>query len=160
MDEKTMAAYNAIVKEIQNTPEEASIDYRQMTPPCGLPCFRCAFYFASKNPKLQVLMSETYAIPMEHAACKGCRNEGGKCSHLPMECRLYPCAEDKGIEFCYQCSDFPCDYLHPYADKADLVWHNTKVFNLCLIKKMGLEAWAKDKAHKVRDAYYFGNWTL
>jgi hypothetical protein len=25
---------------------------------------------------------------------------------------------------------------------------------LCLIKKMGLEAWAEDKAKKVRDTYF------
>jgi hypothetical protein len=32
--------------------------------------------------------------------------------------------------------------------------HNTKVFNLCLIKKMGLESWAQTKAQNVRDKYF------
>jgi hypothetical protein len=64
-----------------------------------------------------------------------------------------------GINFCSECSDFPCDYLHPYVDRAE-IWHNTKVFNLCLIKKMGLEDWAKNKAKKARDTYFYGKWSL
>ncbi len=67
--------------------------------------------------------------------------------------------KEKEIEFCCDCSDFPCDFLHPYMENA-IMWHNTKVFNLCLIKKMGLEAWAKNKAGKVLDVYSFGKWTL
>ncbi len=35
-----------------------------------------------------------------------------------------------------------------------------KVFNLCLINKMGLENWAKSKAAKVRDTYFTQPWTL
>jgi len=52
------------------------------------------------------------------ALVEGCRDENGKCAHLPMQCNVYPCAEKKGIKFCYNCSDFPCDHLHPYADQA------------------------------------------
>jgi len=41
----------------------------------------------------------------------------------------------------------PCDHLHPYADMGTTKPHDLKVFNLCLIKKMGLESWAKEKAY-------------
>ena len=33
-------------------------------------------------------------------------------------------------------------------------------FNLCLIKKMGLEAWAKTKAKSVKDTYFRGKFSL
>ena len=62
--------------------------------------------------------------------------------------------------FCCDCSDFPCDYLHPYADQAANVPHNIKVFNLCLIKKLGLETWAKNKAKSVKNVYFKGKWKL
>jgi hypothetical protein len=39
---------------------------------------------------------------------------------------------------------------HPYADQATARPHNTKLFNLCLIKKIGLDQWAKDKALNVK----------
>ena len=75
-------------------------------------------------------------------------------------CRVYRCIESKGIDFCCDCSDFPCDYLHPYADMALEVAHNTKVFNLCLIKRMGLEAWARTKAESVGSTYFNGRLKL
>lgn len=53
-----------------------------------------------------------------------------------------------------------CDHLHPYADLAAQRPHNTKVFNLWLIEKMGLESWAKDKAQSVRDSYFKGKFKL
>lgn len=47
-----------------------------------------------------------------------------------------------------------------YADKAAEVPHNTKVFNLCLIKKMGFGTWAKEKAGKVKRTYFKEKWKL
>lgn len=35
-----------------------------------------------------------------------------------------------------------------------------KVFNLCLIKKMDLEKWAKSKAVEVRHAHFTKPWSL
>jgi len=101
-------------------------------------------------------------IPAEQASCQGCRNEKGTIPFLNMNepCSVYKCTEEKGIDFCYDCSDFPCDHLHPYADKASLLPHNTKVFNLCLIKKMGLETWAETKAKSVKSTYFKGEFKL
>lgn len=79
---------------------------------------------------------------------------------IGLSCNVYPCAEDRGINFCYDCPEFPCDHFHPYADKASQFPHNTKVFNSCLIKKMGLEAWAKEKAKAVKDTYFSGKFRL
>jgi hypothetical protein len=135
------------------------MDYVQMTAPCGLPCFECYLYLANADEQVRAMVSEHLKLPLELSVCKGCRNEDGKCGHHPMACRVYPCAQNKGINFCYECTDFPCDNLHPYVDRAE-IWHNTKVFNLCLIKKMGLESWAKNKAKKARDTYFYGKWTL
>ena len=38
--------------------------------------------------------------------------------------------------------------------------HNTKVFNLCRIKNVGIEKWAKEEAGDILDKYYYGTWTL
>jgi hypothetical protein len=135
------------------------MDYEHMTAPCGLPCFECYLYLANDNEDIRMMVSKELGISPEKASCKGCRNENGRCAHLPTTCRLYPCAEQRGIKHCCDCSDFPCDYLHPYADNAKL-WHNTKVFNLSLIKKMGLKKWAKEKAKNVLQTYSFEKWTL
>jgi hypothetical protein len=139
------------------------MDYRQMTAPCGLDCFNCICYLANDNPDLKPVIAAAFNISSEEAekvVCRGCRNHGGDIPFLPVKCRVYPCVQSKHISFCCECPDFPCDLLHPYADKAAKVPHNTKVFNLCLIKKMGLEEWAKEKAGSVKQTYFNKKWTL
>ena len=132
------------------------MNYQQMTAPCGLDCFNCPMYLAGENKELRTKISENMGIPFERAICLGCRNEKGTIAFLNMTepCNVYKCIEKKGISFCCDCSDFPCDHLHPYADMASQLPHNTKVFNLCLIKKMGLESWAKTKAKSVKHTYF------
>ena len=34
------------------------------------------------------------------------------------------------------------------------------MFNLCLIQKMGLEEWAKEKARQVKNTYFKGKWKI
>ena len=138
------------------------MDYKQMTAPCGLDCFNCPIYLANENEELRTAISKNMGIPYEKAFCIGCRNENGTIPFLNMTepCNVYKCIEKKGIDFCCDCSDFPCDHLHPYADMASQRPHNTKVFNLCLIKRMGLEAWAETRAKSVKDTYFKGKLKL
>lgn len=138
------------------------MDYKHMTAPCGLDCFNCPMYLASEDEDLRKKVSRNMNISLERAMCSGCRGEKGMISFLDMTepCNVYKCIGEKGIDFCYECSDFPCDHLHPYADLASERPHNTKVFNLALIKKMGLEAWAKTKAKSVRSTYFKGKFKL
>ena len=138
------------------------MDYRQMTAPCGLDCFNCPMYLANENEKLRTAIANNIGIPFEKAVCKGCRNENGTIPFLGMTepCNVYKCIEKKGISYCCDCSDFPCDHLHPYAEMAAQRPHNTKVFNLCLIKKMGLESWAATKAKSVKDTYFKGEFKI
>jgi len=132
------------------------MNYKWMTAPCGLDCFNCLMYLANENEDLRTKIAEYRGIPLEQAVCQGCREEAGKPDFLNWTepCNVYRCITKRKLDFCYQCSDFPCDNLHPYADRASEVPHNTKVFNLCLIKKMGLESWAKTKAKDVKHTYF------
>ena len=138
------------------------MDHREMTAPCGLDCFNCPMYLAKDNPDLQEKIAATIGLPPEKAYCDGCRPQGGAIANLGRTepCNAYRCAEERGVEFCCDCDAFPCDHLHPYADKAFQVPHNTKVFNLCLIKKMGLEKWAEEKAQSVKATYFKEKWRV
>jgi hypothetical protein len=134
------------------------MDYRQMTSPCGLDCFNCPAYLANEDMALREKMSAALKLPLEAACCRGCRNSQGIISLLgdSRPCDVFRCTSEKGISFCYECREFPCDHLHPYADKASERQHNTKLFNLCLIKKMGLEKWSREKALSVKQTYFGG----
>jgi len=138
------------------------VDYKQMTAPCGLDCFNCPMYLAREDEELRGKLAQNMGLPVERAMCLGCRDEKGIIGFLKWTepCNVYKCTGRKGIDFCSECSDFPCDYLHPYADRASEIPHNTKVFNLALIKKMGLESWAKTKAKSVKSTYFKGKFKL
>lgn len=138
------------------------MDYRNMTAPCGLDCFNCPLYLASQDEQLKQKIAASMGLPLERAKCAGCRNEGGRIEAVGMkeECKVYRCVQARGVEICSDCDDFPCDNLHPYADRADQVPHNTKVFNLALIRKMGLEKWSQEKARNVKRTYFKGKLEL
>lgn len=145
------------------------MDYFHMTAPCGLDCFNCHFFLAHEDKAAMDMvkqLSEQHQIPVETMLCRGCRNHNGR---IPLQkhvfgeahrCAAYECIKEKGLDFCGECDAFPCDYLHPYADKAADLPHNTKVFNLCLINKMGVQQWAASKASEVRKTYFTKPWTL
>lgn len=148
------------------------MDYKNLTAPCGIACFECLVYKANKSEALRKGISEKLGIPYEQAVCEGCRNRSGvgylsiKNNVFPEgrcilmnekgECKIYLCAENKHIHNCSECSDFPCDLLQPRADRAGVIPHNLKVYNLCLIRKMGLEKWAAEKAGQVWNEYKTG----
>ncbi len=145
------------------------MNYLQMTAPCGLDCFNCQFYLAKTDQEALMKveeLSKQFNIPVATMLCNGCRNHDGR---IPLQkhifgeahrCVAYECSKSRNLDFCGDCEEFPCDTLHPYADKAAILPHNTKVFNLCLIKKLGLEKWAEDKASRVRETYFTKPWTL
>jgi len=138
------------------------MDYLRMTAPCGLDCFNCPVYLAKDNERLRAAIAKRENIPPEKVSCLGCRNENGTMKWMDWTepCSVYKCITRKNIDFCCDCEDFPCDNLHPYADRASERPHNTRVFNLCLIKKMGLENWARNKARDVKDTYFRGQFKL
>ena len=138
------------------------MDYLNMTAPCGLPCFNCPLYKANFDEELKKKVAKNLDVSEDKAVCKGCRNEHGTIAYLDMTepCNVYRCTEKKELNFCHECEDFPCDHLHPYADMAATKPHNLKLFNLGLIKKMGLEKWAEEKARTAMRTYYKEKWKL
>ena len=135
------------------------MDVRELTAPCGLDCFNCLCYLANDNEEIRNQVMSAAQVSRENAACKGCRGENGvipiRCAFGHNEpCKAFKCVSSKDIEGCWECTDFPCDNLHPFADRASMLPHNVKVYNLALIRKMGLEKWAKEKAKGVRETYF------
>jgi hypothetical protein len=145
------------------------MDYKNMTAPCGIACFECIAYKANSNETIRKQLSERLSMDYEKAACRGCRNRNGigflhdKNNIFPEgrcilmndkgESKIYYCAENRKIHNCSECNDFPCEKLQPLSDLANKIPHNLKVYNLCLIKKLGFEKWAIEKAGKIWKDY-------
>jgi hypothetical protein len=134
------------------------MDFRELTAPCGLDCFNCQLYLACDNEEQREKNMAMFHVSYEMAACRGCRPEHGLCPVRRLaglgECKAFRCIAARDIYSCAECPDFPCDNLHPFAENASVLPHNTKAFNIALIRKMGLEKWAKEKAKSVREMYF------
>jgi hypothetical protein len=123
----------------------ASDEERRLIAPCGVYCGGCRRYQARTDKNLRQQIAEEKGIPVEELyVCAGCRPLGGQVELAGGEpvCETYACAvNDKKVEFCYQCADFPCLKLAPCADRAQQTPHNNKVYNLVLLTKLGIDAW-------------------
>jgi hypothetical protein len=97
---------------------------------------------------------------MKRPRAKAAAMKKEKSPTIPWPVACTPARKKKGISFCFECDDYPCDYLHPYADQAATKPHNLKLFNLGLIKKMGLEKWATTKVQETGRVYFTEKWKL
>lgn len=137
----------------------ASDKERALIGPCGLYCGSCRRYKARTDKTLRKKIAEQQGIPVEDVfVCAGCRPMRGRVQASGGEpvCDTYACAvDDKRVEFCYQCEDFPCLKLAPCADRAQEIPHNTKIYNLVLLQKLGVDAWL-DKYESLLRQYQLG----
>lgn len=100
--------------------------------PCGLDCGRCADYENGEIKRLSSklihllgnygrvakMKAETkpafnhYAhfdeilTSFSRASCGGCRSENVQC---PITCAAKTCHKEKGVDFCFQCVEYPCE---------------------------------------------------
>ncbi|MBN1984112.1 MAG: DUF3795 domain-containing protein [Chitinivibrionales bacterium] len=125
---------------------------------CGIDCGVCELYLCKDNTQLfSFLVSK--GIPKEKIPCKGCRIIDGNCPVHTDTCETYSCVQQKKHDYCYECTDFPCSKLVPAADRADVLPHNLKVFNLTTIKRDGVENFCK-KSMEIKTKYYKGKMVI
>lgn len=111
---------------------------------CGLFCPSCTVYIgAHENPeRLEGLASRT-GQPVDKLQCNGCRSEKRSyyCKNL---CTMYKCAAERGIDFCGQCAEYPCNELKAFQaampHRLEL-WKSQE-----RIKEVGYEQWYKEMA--------------
>ena len=69
--------------------------------PCGLSCRKC-FAFKQGNIGKHSLALKGYLSAPD---CDGCRK--GTCKWP--DCEVQACFREKGVDFCFECDEFPCD---------------------------------------------------
>jgi hypothetical protein len=129
--------------------------------PCGLSCRKCLAYsngdIRKTSEELQRLLgdfdryAERFAafLPvfnnypafkellahLAQADCAGCRS--GQCKYP--NCGVMKCHADKGIDFCFQCSEFPCDGTN-FDDDLRQRWIQMNK----RMKEIGVEAYLEE----------------
>lgn len=129
-------------------------DRVNMVAPCGIDCGICELQLCKNDKQLYDYLVQK-GIPKEKLPCPGCRAVEGNCPVKPSVCDTWKCVKENELEFCSACTDFPCNRLQPCADRADVLPHNLKVFNLCLINQIGLKAFA-ERSGEIKMKYYRG----
>jgi hypothetical protein len=127
---------------------------KELVAPCGIDCGNCELFTCKDDPKLYDTLIKM-SIPKEKILCSGCRKASGHCPVIPDLCATYTCSQDKSLSFCYECNEFPCAMLQPAADRANILPHNLKVFNLCMIKNKGIDDFIASY-QEIKQKYYQG----
>ena len=96
----------------------------EMIAVCGLDCGPCDMREASDDPKLAKEIVEWFererneGLKIEDIHCRGCK--GDREEHWAPDCWILQCCVDeKGLEFCSDCGDFPCDRLEKWATGSE-----------------------------------------
>ena len=135
------------------------MDLKKLTAPCGLACFNCSVYIDNITDELTQQMAGMFGIEAKDVPCEGCRSESGpfpvKALGKKEGCGIKNCVNKKGLHNCSECTELPCEKLMPVANLADVLPHNTKLYNLCRIRLIGLEAWAEESG-RIQQIYFNG----
>lgn len=93
----------------------------RMVAVCGLNCKECDIFQASKNREIAQKIVEWFKkerdtdVKIEDIRCLGCK--GDRAKRWSPDCWILKCCVDeKGLEFCCQCEDFPCEKLEDWAE--------------------------------------------
>lgn len=96
-------------KSYREVEERMKKEYK-MIAVCGLVCDTCDIRKAKNDPKLAKEIADIHC-----SWCKGDRE-----NHWSPDCWILECCVDKkGLEFCYECEEFPCKKLKDWAKESE-----------------------------------------
>jgi hypothetical protein len=116
---------------------------------CGLNCAKCDMYEAghgNEKKRGEILawfkQERNKILKPEQITCEGCR--GPLNAHWSEDCKMMLCAKNKKVQYCFQCSEFPCSILNAFASDG-AVHHKKTVENLHRMKRIGVDAWIAEQ---------------
>jgi hypothetical protein len=107
---------------------------------CGLYCGACGVYQATQENNTEKILH--YAMVLNQSfndtLCDGCGAER-KSLHCTKICNFIDCKKQKGVNFCADCSEFPCQALNEFKLKMP---HRAEIIDAQIrIKEIGTERW-------------------
>jgi hypothetical protein len=79
--------------------------------------------------------------------CRGCRAGAG-----PPDCQIRSCAQERGLELCGQCSDFPCQRFEGLA-----AIYPTLIADNRRLQVVGLEQWLEEQQERARRGFVYAD---
>lgn len=101
-----------------------------MFAPCGMNCKVCYRHLKEKKP------------------CHGCMNGNEhKAAHCT-DCKIVSCTNEKGITYCYECSDFPCVLINNLEKSYIKRYGVSLIKNSLQVKEEGFDRFMKNELNK------------
>ena len=102
--------------------------------PCGMNCGICIGFFGyTMNGKKRKQI------------CVGCRVKDKLCAFIKKHCDKLA---SKQIEYCFECSDFPCELLRALDNRYMNKYELSLIGNLKYIQRNGIEDFLKNEKEK------------
>ena len=110
------------------------MEYKARTYPqfaaCGLNCGLCPRYYTVGTSR-----------------CPGCAGEGFSEVHPP--CGILSCCQRKGLEYCFECDEFPCKKFDNWGDGDSFITHRNYLADMEKTKRIGIEAYKAELNEKI-----------
>ena len=98
---------------------------------CGLNCGLCPRYHTDGDSR-----------------CPGCAGEGFSDVHPP--CGVLSCAQRKGVDYCFECDEYPCPKYDGVDGSDSFITHLNQFKDLDKAKTIGMPAYKAELDEKVR----------
>lgn len=101
-----------------------------MFAPCGMNCKVCYKHCYHKKP------------------CDGClKSDMGKPEHC-RKCKIKDCVKDKGLDYCFECSDYPCELIKNLERSYNKRYQASLMENSEVVKNQGLKIFMEEQKVK------------
>jgi hypothetical protein len=107
---------------------------------CGLYCPGCGVYQATATG------GGLEYEPGSVTTCRGCNS--GEVSLWCSDCEIKLCAREKGVRYCLECGDFPCEKSRGFMDDPRFPYHKDVPEMMERLSQVGLEQWAEEQSRK------------
>lgn len=126
---------------------------------CGHFCTSCTLFIGvQEDPERLKVLAERLHRSIDELTCYGCRSEK-KSFYCNTVCKMKKCADDRGVSFCSECTDYPCAEFKAFEAEAQDRIEVGK--DLGRIKEVGYEQWYQEmvehyscpKCHTINSAH-------
>jgi hypothetical protein len=109
--------------------------------PCGMYCGVCATLAADRDndQELKEKIASVFGTKPEQITCDGCRSE--KTFQFAKICAIRACADEKQIQGCHQCGDFPCNHFKTFPIE---IAKQGMLEGIARRKELGTEQWVAE----------------
>ena len=100
--------------------------------------------FKRKNPLLSLCGLNCGLCTMRLGGhCPGC-GQGNR------PCKIARCAMQRGVEYCFECPDYPCALYDRAGEYDSFITHLNQRADMAKAQKIGIEAYTAEQEEKVR----------